>query len=232
MLGDGRTPQERHVLVEQARTACTMGMLLCLDRGQRLALVLGEILELGDDAAAQVLGISRENFRQRLARARKDLSTFLAGRCGLVDPANACRCAKKTRGFIRDGIVDPGSLQFAPRHLSEVREKSEEHGRQLALLEVQVASDLRDLFPPFRAPDVAARVRAIVQASRVSRMVRYLPARIQQGDGRHGRKACLIPKHLTPCSVSSRRPSSDGSTVTPLGFSRFPTTMSFTSTHS
>jgi hypothetical protein len=153
-------------------------------RGQRLALVLGEILELGDDAAAQVLGISRENFRQRLARARKDLSTFLAGRCGLIDPANACRCAKKTRGFIRDGIVDPARLQFAPRHLSEVREKSEEHGRQLVLLEVRVASDLRELYPSFRAPDVAARVRAIVQASEFRGWFDDLPARIQQGDGR------------------------------------------------
>jgi hypothetical protein len=28
-------------------------------------------------------------------------------KCGLVNKANPCRCAKKTRGFIQEGHVDP-----------------------------------------------------------------------------------------------------------------------------
>jgi hypothetical protein len=88
-------------------------MLLCLDRGQRLVYVLGEIFEVGDAVGAELLEISRDNFRQRLTRARRDLHNFMNEKCGLVDPANPCRCDKKTRGFIQAGYVDPANLLFA-----------------------------------------------------------------------------------------------------------------------
>jgi len=41
-------------------------------------------------------------------------------RCGLVNRANPCRCAKKTRGFMQAGYVDPGSLLFARERLDQV----------------------------------------------------------------------------------------------------------------
>ena len=37
---------------------------------------------------------------------------YVSGRCGLVDPKNPCRCPKKTRQFIRQGIVDKNNLRF------------------------------------------------------------------------------------------------------------------------
>jgi hypothetical protein len=62
---------------------------------------LGEILEASDAPGAEILGTSRANFRQRLRRAaRQQLRGFMAGRCGLAEPSNPCRCARKTRGFI------------------------------------------------------------------------------------------------------------------------------------
>src|SRR5437867_1811107 len=69
------------LLVEEARLSCTTGMLLCLDRDQRLVYILGEIFEVTDGVGAELLEISRENFRQRLARAR-DLHSFMHDRCG------------------------------------------------------------------------------------------------------------------------------------------------------
>jgi RNA polymerase sigma factor (sigma-70 family) len=50
------------VLVTEAMISCTSGMLLCLDREQRLAYILGEILEVTDAVAADVLDITCENF--------------------------------------------------------------------------------------------------------------------------------------------------------------------------
>ena len=50
------------VLVAEAMISCTSGMLLCLDREQRLAYILGEILGATDAVAADVLDISCENF--------------------------------------------------------------------------------------------------------------------------------------------------------------------------
>ncbi len=54
-----------------------MGMLLCLDREQRLAFVLGTIFEASDVVAAEVLGISRDAFRQQLCRAREQLTGYV-----------------------------------------------------------------------------------------------------------------------------------------------------------
>lgn len=162
-LAEG-TPQERQLLVEEARRACSMGMLLCLDRGQRLTLLLGDILEIGEAAGAGVLGISRENFRQRLVRARAELTSFLRGRCGLVDPANPCRCARKTRAFIRDGVVDPLHLQFVEAHVARARAVAPERARRLKVLEERSSLELRELYPRFAAPDVASRIAALLGA--------------------------------------------------------------------
>src|SRR3989440_3309687 len=115
-------PVEVPLLVEEAKNGCTMGMLLCLDRKQRLIFTLGEILGASDTVGGEVLQMSADNFRQCLARARRDLHSFMNGRCGLVNQDNPCRCPKKTRGFIADGHVDPHRLLFVPQHLERVRD--------------------------------------------------------------------------------------------------------------
>jgi RNA polymerase sigma factor (sigma-70 family) len=62
----GGSPDE-NLLVTEAMLACTSGMLLCLDREQRLAYILGAILGVNHTFAAEVLELTSENFRQRLA---------------------------------------------------------------------------------------------------------------------------------------------------------------------
>ena len=99
-------------------------MLLCLDRDQRIALLLGAILGLEAAAAADLLGLKPDAFRQRLSRARADLARFMDGQCGLVNPANPCRCPKKTRAFLRVGVVDPENLRFYGEHVRRVREEA------------------------------------------------------------------------------------------------------------
>src|SRR6476659_9365637 len=46
------------LLVEEAKNGCTMGMLLCLDRKQRLIFTLGEILGASDTVGGEVLQMS------------------------------------------------------------------------------------------------------------------------------------------------------------------------------
>lgn len=122
-LPDQRTvPADVRLLVDEARISCTSGMLLCLDREQRLIYILAEIFDVTDTVGAELVDISADNFRQRLARARRDLHSFMNDKCGLVDRANPCRCARKTRGFIAAGYVDPNGLLFAREHVRQVRE--------------------------------------------------------------------------------------------------------------
>jgi RNA polymerase sigma factor (sigma-70 family) len=110
------------LLVEEAKNACTMGMLLCLDRRQRLIFTLGEILGVSDSVGGELLEITAENYRQCLGRARRDLHNFMNDQCGLVNTSNPCRCPKKTRGFIDHGHVDPNHLLFVPEHVQRVRD--------------------------------------------------------------------------------------------------------------
>ena len=87
-------PVDVQLLVEEAQIGCTSGMLLCLDREQRLVYVLGEIFGVTDAVGAELLEISRDNFRQRLARARRDLHsscTASAGSSTRRTPAGARR---------------------------------------------------------------------------------------------------------------------------------------------
>jgi len=157
-------PVDVRLLVDEARISCTSGMLLCLDRGQRLVYNLGEILEVGDVIGAELLEISPENFRQRLSRARRDLHSFMNDKCGLVDPANPCRCAKKTRGFIQAGYVDPKNLLFARARVTQVRDVVPATARAVATLDEQCARIYRD-HPFYEAPDIARAVRRLIDSS-------------------------------------------------------------------
>jgi len=60
-------PVELPVLVEEAKNGCTMGMLLCLDRKQRLIFTLGEILGATDAVAGEVLEMTAENNKATVA---------------------------------------------------------------------------------------------------------------------------------------------------------------------
>src|SRR5262245_22562799 len=122
-LPDPRSvPADVKLLVDEARIGCSSGMLLCLDREQRLVYILGEIFGVSDLVGAELVELSRGNFRQKPSRARRDVHSFLQGRWRLVNQANPWRCAKKTQAFMRGGYVDPAKLLFAKDHVTRVRE--------------------------------------------------------------------------------------------------------------
>lgn len=101
------------LLAEEVMVGCTQAMLLCLDRELRMAYVLGEILGYTSEEAATLCDISAPAFRKRLERARSRIQSFMAGHCGLIDPANECRCRRRVGVAVALGRVDPEHLQFA-----------------------------------------------------------------------------------------------------------------------
>jgi len=110
--------------IEDAKIGCMTGMLLCLDRKQRLVYILGEMFEIKSVIGAELLDISSENFRKILSRARKDLYNFMNNKCGLVNLNNPCRCPKKTKGFIKEGWVNVADLQFNNHFINKISEIS------------------------------------------------------------------------------------------------------------
>jgi len=154
-------PADVRLLIDEARISCTSGMLLCLDREQRLVYVLGEIFGVTDAVGAELLETSRDNFRQKLSRARRDLHNFMQERCGLVNSANPCRCAKKTQAFMEAGYVNPRNLLFAKAHMTRVREIAPRTHDDIDALDAAYAAIHRD--HPFHAsPDFLTALRSLL----------------------------------------------------------------------
>jgi RNA polymerase sigma factor (sigma-70 family) len=152
---------ERRLLVEEMKIGCTQGMLLCLDRDHRLAYILGDIFALNSTEAAEVAGVSPVTFRKRLSRARARLHGFMERKCGLVNPANPCRCVRRIDHAKNTGRIDPECLLFATH---PVRHPSIEATRD-AINEIEGlhrAAELLRGHPEFAAPGAATDVLRIV----------------------------------------------------------------------
>lgn len=114
-LGASAIPDgyDQRVLVEEIGLSCTLGMLICLDRVSRIAYILGEIFEVSSEEGAAIMETTPAAFRQRLSRARTRIRAFVQQQCGIVNPANPCRCSKHVGNKIRAGLLKPDKLQYA-----------------------------------------------------------------------------------------------------------------------
>ncbi len=126
---------EEHIryndLITDTRNRCMTGMLLCLDKEQRMVFILGAIFKIKSASAARILNITAENFRQQLSRAKADLFQFMENKCGLINPANPCRCSKKTKGLIQEGKVDSKDKKFTVQTIDEVQSVSPQANHRL-----------------------------------------------------------------------------------------------------
>lgn len=156
-------PVDLKLLVDEARIGCTSAMLLCLSREQRLVFILGEICGASDRVGGELLDVSRANFRQKLTRARRDLCNFMNDKCGLVNQANPCRCAKKTRAFIKSGHVDPENLIFAREKVIQIRRVAEARDDRIETYQGLYA-DLYRQHPFQEPPDVVGRLRSVIES--------------------------------------------------------------------
>ena len=158
---EGALPGETKVLVEEAKLGCITAMLMCLDRRQRLAFILGEIFGETGVAGAAAMEVSPANFRQLLSRARRDLYQFMNDKCGLVNQANPCRCARKANGFMRRGWLDANQLQFSKDRVAAIKDMAADRLDELQALDWKHAEIYR--MQPFLAgPDLAQKLREIL----------------------------------------------------------------------
>src|SRR3990172_5834729 len=80
-------PVDLNLLIEETKIGCMSGMVLCLDRAQRLVFTLG-VLGVDSELGAEIMEISPANFRQQLSRARKQMSNYMYEKCGLMNKEN------------------------------------------------------------------------------------------------------------------------------------------------
>jgi len=114
--------EEKGIEIKEMNLACMSGMLLCLTREQRLVYILGVLFNSDHTVGAEILGISKGNFRVRLSRCKKDLYHFMNDQCGLVNKANPCRCHKKVTTVIEKQILDSKNLLFNKEEYASFQE--------------------------------------------------------------------------------------------------------------
>lgn len=142
------TPEDKAAAVGVA-IGCTQGMLLALDRDQRLAFLLDVVFGLASEQAGEVIGISAAAFRKRLSRARERLAGFMQNTCGLIDADHPCRCDRQLPAVRARAMAEPAHeaaarLKFPPDALARIE-----------FAEWQAFGDAAAVFrshPEYRAP--------------------------------------------------------------------------------
>ncbi len=159
--------------IEDAKIGCMTGMLLCLDRKQRLVYVLGEIFEIDSKTGATLIDISPDNFRQLLSRARKDLYHFMNDKCGLINTDNPCRCPKKTKGFIRAGWVNESDLRFNNHYISRISAIAMHKSNQCGSLIEEKYGELFKEHPYYNKDKTSKLLNQIINDSEIKKIFNF-----------------------------------------------------------
>lgn len=117
------TPEEELELsdyTKEIKFRCTSAMLICLDREQRLIYLLGDSFGIDHNLGAEIFGISKQNFRVKLSRARKELHNYMEYRCGLIKKSNPCRCSKKAKSALKMGVLNENNLILKPSYTKKI----------------------------------------------------------------------------------------------------------------
>lgn len=155
LAADESTHPDAELLAEETRIGCTLAVLQCLNRQERLVFVLGDVLALAGQDAADVLGVSHDVYRKQLSRVRSQIRHAVSHHCGLINADAPCRCSKRVDTAIRSGRVQPEQLRFVDR-------KDVEHTSR----QIQHLYDVTALFRSagqFNTPDkITANVLAVL----------------------------------------------------------------------
>jgi len=100
------------LVVEEARISCLHAVLITLDRGHRLALILGVVFGVSSEDGAYILDITSDAFRKRLSRARKRIKAFMSANCALINSTNHCTCARSIDWRREAGWMNKKGLVF------------------------------------------------------------------------------------------------------------------------
>lgn len=158
--------------IAETQVMCTVGMLMCLSREQRLVYVLGDVFAIDHNTASELLSTTPEAYRQQLTRARKDLYSFIKQKCGLIDPANPCRCNKKTKLWIERGLVAKDTLLFKNQYTERVRDHVQANITSGAMLVKDVYADLYLSHPMLNAKGTETLIEKILGNQDLMRLLR------------------------------------------------------------
>ncbi len=159
-------PVEAKILCDETRNHCLMGMILCLDRRHRFAFIIGELLGLEGEEGASIVGVSRQNFRQMLSRARRKILSFMKENCGIINEENPCRCGKKAGDLFKKGLVS-SKKNYYGKNFGSLKRECAEKGAALNLWFEEASRRLFLEQPVENSPDISSLIREIVDQKEI-----------------------------------------------------------------
>lgn len=124
--------EEQILRTKTARTRCMSGMLMCLTREQRLLYLIGDVFKVDHNVGAEVFNLSKDNYRKKLSRTRKEFHAFMNRQCGLVNLENPCRCSKKAKAMEAAGRMETNKKMFDPAYSATIEKYVEKHADEVA----------------------------------------------------------------------------------------------------
>ena len=85
---------EKKIFSEELKLSCTNVLLQCLNPFDRLIFILGTMFDVDSRLGSEITGLSADNFRQRLSRSRKVMSSFLSEYCEHAG-GKKCNCMNR-----------------------------------------------------------------------------------------------------------------------------------------
>ncbi len=156
------TPEDK-AEARQVALACTQGMLMALDRDQRLVYLLDTVFDVSSREAAEIIGITPEAYRQRLSRTRARLEGFMGETCGLVNRAANCRCETQLPALRQERLRNPA--RAAPAWVIHRAEQVEAERHFAAFVRIVDAATVFRAHPDYRAPSsMLGAIRAVLRA--------------------------------------------------------------------
>ena len=129
------TPEEEEEQILRTKTArvrCMSGMLMCLTREQRLLYLIGDVFHVDHNTGAEIFGLSKDNYRKKLSRTRKEFHAFMNKQCGLVNLDNPCRCSKKAKAMEAAGKMQTNVRLFDPEYSATIAKYAHETADEVA----------------------------------------------------------------------------------------------------
>lgn len=157
--------------IEEARISCTEGMLMCLNREQRLIYIIGEVFRIDHNLAAEIFDVTPTNFRKKLSRTRKDLHQWMHKKCGLVNLENPCRCKSKTKKFIDLGFVNPDDYKWQSDYKVKINRLVEENMDDALIATDRLYANIHRNVP-FKNTNISKELyQKIIQDKSISKLI-------------------------------------------------------------
>lgn len=144
----------REQLAAELKMSCTNVMLQCLDADSRCIFILGTMFKIDSNTASEILGISPENYRQKLSRIRKKVAGFVSYHCGLTE-TGFCRCDKRVEYAISQKRISPKKLEYLQLETLDNDILNDYTGEMEKL---EALSDTFEQLPEYKSPVTAYTV--------------------------------------------------------------------------